>query len=175
MFLPQPRTSLPRRYFMRYGPEEIQTAFPSIAIEAIGMGASGPTKRRPIFPPSHIAQAFPKQVTRCIRGPSVAPLCERVWRTKGTLFVINPRARKGAKRRGSCLVWVSGASTLARFLGGVPRVSMFAPIARMFQEISANKSYACGEKRKQETERRPHEVTAARSRLRKFRRCTRDR
>ena len=36
------RTSLPRIYFMTYGPEEIHTAFPSIAIEAIGWGASGP-------------------------------------------------------------------------------------------------------------------------------------
>ena len=44
-------------------------------------------------------------------------------------------------------------------------MSMFAPIVRMFQDVSTHKSYACGEKRKQETERRLYEVTMQRDRV----------
>lgn len=138
---------------MAYGPDDTHTAFPSIAIEAMGWGASGPvqllrvrlyfasyrssvylsnlpTNSRPIFPPSHMAHALPKQVSRWIRGPSVAPLCERVCRTNGTAFVMRPSARNGAKRRGSCLeLGGSTASIRARFLGGgLGCVSLFAPM-----------------------------------------------
>lgn len=95
-----------------------------------GVHSNSPTNRRPIFPPSHIAHALPRQVSRWIRGPSVAPLCERAWSTNGTLFVMSPSARNGAKRRGCCLE-LDGitASIRARFLGGGwGWVTLFAPM-----------------------------------------------
>jgi len=57
-----------------------------------------------------------------IRGPSDAPLNERVCRVNGTWFVMSPRARKGAKRRGS-LDFVAGPCCRALFRGGGVAVS----------------------------------------------------
>ena len=96
-------TSFPLMYLMICGPAATHTESPSMARDDIGSGALGPaqpvldvllndvkfdthspTKSKPIFPPSHKAHARPRQVRRCIRGPSVAPLCDRTCRTNGT-------------------------------------------------------------------------------------------
>lgn len=89
-------------------------------IECLREMTYSPTKSNPIFPPSHSAHARPKHVKRCIRGPSVAPLNDRAWRTKGIWFVTSPRARKGAKSLGSLTDFCSDAaeSTRIRFRGG---------------------------------------------------------
>lgn len=70
-----------------------------------------PTNRRVIFPPSHIAHDLPRQVKRCIRGPSVAPLCDRVCNTNGIWFVIRPRARNGKNSRGSLGVFLDATGS----------------------------------------------------------------
>lgn len=98
--------------------------------------AHAPTKSKPIFPPSHKAHALPRQVKICTLGPSVAPLCERVCRTRGIWFVTRPRALNGTKRRGSFLRLVGAVSLRTRFRGGGPVVSIgsIAPISYKFLE-----------------------------------------
>jgi hypothetical protein len=82
-----------------------------------------PTKSSPIFPPSHNAQDLPRHVSRCTRGPSVAPLWERVWRTSGTWFVMRPRARNGTNKRGGVkFFWVDALGSLRGRLRGGPAV-----------------------------------------------------
>lgn len=115
-------TSLPRTYFNSQIPALTHTASPSIAIQVITSGASGPTNSSVIFPPSHNAQLLPRHVRMCILGPSVAPLNDRVCNTNGTWLVISPSALNGTNRRGSFLEVVlaveDSAACRRRFRGG---------------------------------------------------------
>ena len=51
-------------------------------------------------------------------GPFVAPLKDLVCKTNGTWFVTSPRARNGAKSRGSFADLDFAESVLMRFRGG---------------------------------------------------------
>nr|GAT60082.1 predicted protein [Mycena chlorophos] len=61
----------------------------------------------------------------CIRGPSVAPLWDRVCSTNGTLSVMRPSARKGTNSRGSRFV-LRGVSLVSELPSARPR-GAFSP------------------------------------------------